>query len=438
MRDALSLVAALLAAGCPSPARAQNGPPMFRQALDHWQPDYFEAVIFHRGELGADHQKLVARLEADQAERVNLRPTLVDLDAGTSPAMLELFEKNVPGREAPAVVVRFPASQKGRVLHVGALTTDTVQLVTQSPLRRDVAAQLLDGASAVWLLLESGDTAKDDAAADALRTGLQRADEELKLDIEAAKAAPDFRKDHGVPLVKRFTFVRVPRESSRERFFVSMMRSMEEDLKQYANEPIALPVFGRGRALYALTGEALSAAAVVEACREVLEPVRSPLKEDNIGTDLLMATAWEKDLLARKPAPPVPEPTATAKPTKPGPAAPTPAEPGKGTQAAKAPAIPEAQGGPPAPQPAPANQVKPENAGEGPAPAAQPTPEPLQRRVVVIESSQGARTLLHALPEPGGLLGPLTLVGALALAALCAVMLMAQHDTQHEAPHDVG
>ena len=426
----LPLVAACLLAA--APAHGQSAPPMFRQALDHWQPDYYEAVIFHRGELGADHQKLVAKLEADQAERVNLRPTLVDLDAGTSPAMLELFEKNIPGREVPAVVLRFPSSQKSRVLHVGALTTDTVQLVTQSPLRRDVAGQLLNGTSAVWLLLESGDSAKDDAAADALRTGLQRADEELKLDLEAAKASPDFRKDHGVPLVKRFTFVRVAREATRERFFVSMMRSLEEDLKQYANEPIALPVFGRGRALYALTGEALSAAAVVEACREVLEPVRSPLKEDNVGTDLLMATAWEKDLLARKPAAAPVEPTVPPKPPQPGP---EPVKPDTG----KAPQPPKPDAGP-GPQPAPTHAVEPvnpaqnpglnpvKNPGEEPAPAKPPPPEPSQRRLVVVESTQGARTLLHALPEPGSMLGPLALVGALALAALCAAMLMAQHD----------
>lgn len=50
-----------------------------------------------------------------------------------------------------------------------------VRVMLDSPVRRELMKRLLAGQSAVWLLIESGNAAKDDAAAKVIEEGLQAA-----------------------------------------------------------------------------------------------------------------------------------------------------------------------------------------------------------------------------------------------------------------------
>ncbi len=65
-------------------------------------------------------------------------------------------------------------------------------------------------------------------------------------------------------------------------------------LKDFKNEPMAFPVFGRGRVLYALIGKGINAGTIEQACRDLTGPCTCQVKDQNPGTDLLMAVNWEK------------------------------------------------------------------------------------------------------------------------------------------------
>jgi hypothetical protein len=90
------------------------------------------------------------------------------------------------GLTMPAMVLRYPA-QRGPegaiwpVVHSGNLDGKVARAIIDSPARQKIAKRLLSGDSSVWVLLESGDKAQDDAAAKTLETELARMNEELKL-----------------------------------------------------------------------------------------------------------------------------------------------------------------------------------------------------------------------------------------------------------------
>ncbi len=75
-----------------------------------------------------------------------------------------------------------------------------------SPARRDIARRLMKGDSIVWVLLESGDTERDDTAATTLQTQLRRLEKDLQL--------PDPAGDNSVELLSnlplRLAFSTVP------------------------------------------------------------------------------------------------------------------------------------------------------------------------------------------------------------------------------------
>src|SRR5690606_5453628 len=53
--------------------------PVFRFALEQWQPGRYELLVFHRGPLGPEAKALLDELEK-RGERLNVLVTPVDLD----------------------------------------------------------------------------------------------------------------------------------------------------------------------------------------------------------------------------------------------------------------------------------------------------------------------------------------------------------------------
>jgi hypothetical protein len=74
---------------------------------------------------------------------------------------------------------------------------------------------------------------------------------------------------------------------------VSSLLESEPDLTQQ-DEPIAFPVFGRGRALYALLGAGIQESNIMEACESLLAWCSCEIKAQSPGTDLLISADWSK------------------------------------------------------------------------------------------------------------------------------------------------
>ncbi len=272
--------------------------PVFRYALENWHPDPYTAFVLHKGELTAEQQKLVEALESDHLEgntAANLILMSVDLDADLNEDEQRLQDE-FSDEALPLLVVRNPVKRGlPETVFQGELTPAAVSQLVQSPLRTNIKDRLLKGDSVVWVYLEGGDQERDDELFGMLNTELARLEKEIELpeieeeDLDELAGSPD-------ELKVQFSAVRLSRDDETEAAFCDMLLHVEHDLHEaaYVNEPMAFPVFGRGRALYALVGDGVTPDLVEEACRFLTGACQCTVKAENPGVDILMQVDWDK------------------------------------------------------------------------------------------------------------------------------------------------
>ncbi len=300
---AIGAAAAVLAGG----ALLACNVPVFRYALERWHSDDYELYVFHRGALGQDESAACAWL-AERATapegRANLLVAAVDVGAPMDPSAQEVWKDRRPAA-LPWAVLRYPRSAGIKDdAWEGAFSAAAARAIVDSPARRELGLRLLGGDAAVWVLLESGDRGKDDAAAAALAGLLGKLEKTLELPPQDPAGGEVLGEDAAggaaaevPPLRLSFTLMRVPRGGGAEDMLASMLRGTERELRALDGEPLVFPVFGRGRALYALAGAGITEDNVSPACEFLAGPCSCEIKAFNPGTDLLMAVPWD-DCLA--------------------------------------------------------------------------------------------------------------------------------------------
>jgi hypothetical protein len=261
--------------------------PVFRYALEHWPADPYQAVVFHRGPLGPEDEAAIALLEQATA---NVAVRRVDVAQPQDEASRAWFQAQRQP-QLPWLVVRYPAAAPLEAdVWAGRLSADAVRALVDSPARQDIARRLLAGESAVWVLLQSGDRARDAAAEDLVRKELRGLQETLKL----PEVDPEDQVSSGVrlPLRLSFALVRVSRHDPAERVLAGMLLSSEPDLAGRA-EPMVFPVFGRGRVLYALVGAGINTGNLRRAAGFLTGACSCEVKRENPGVDLLLTADWD-------------------------------------------------------------------------------------------------------------------------------------------------
>ncbi|MFB3826503.1 MAG: hypothetical protein ACE15B_07020 [Bryobacteraceae bacterium] len=278
--------ATLLGIACaamPETARACNVP-VFRYAMERWPADPYQIVVYYRpGQKGAAFGLL----------RDTANYSLQGVDV-TRPEGKALAERQ--GVAAyPWVEIYYPAQSQVRTpVWAGPLTSETAKNILNSPSRSRLAEMLLGGDVAVWVLVKSGHDEKDRRALDSLKSSLDRASAALRIPetgVDANGNAVDVTDFKTYPV--RFGLMEVARHDLREELLVNALLASEPDLSGY-DEPMAFPVFGRGRALYALAGNGIQEKNIREACESLLAWCSCEIKAMSPGTDLLIAADWSR------------------------------------------------------------------------------------------------------------------------------------------------
>ncbi len=261
--------------------------PVFRYALERWPADIYEVFVFHYGTFSTVDRLSVERLEKSSADHIpyaNYTIQAVDISKEIPGSAFELWQ-SLKSPKIPCLVLRYPVSTGTRhAIWHGKLNSETVKTLPDSPTRSEIGERILGGDSAVWILLESGNRKKDDAAADVLRENLKDMEETLTL-------PPQFSETVKMPI--RFSLIRLSRTDPAEAHFISMLMNSEPDLFDYASHPMAFPIYGRGRVLFALVGEGINERNIGIACSFIIGPCSCEIKAQNPGIDLLMNVDWE-------------------------------------------------------------------------------------------------------------------------------------------------
>jgi len=272
--------------------------PVFRYALEQWPADLYEVVVFYQGTLTSEDSSNIDWLEKSSAINIhysNYKVQVVDISSGISDTFQKIWD-SLDSPELPCLVIRYPISTGiSHRIWYESLTYDNVRKLVDSPIRQEIAEKILDGDSAVWILLECGSPTKDDAAADLLQKHLKTMENNLKLPeqvYEAVYGAGDY-ETYFPDLRIAFSMIRFSRTDIAESFTISMLMNSEPDLFDYKSYPMAFPIYGRGRALYALVGAGINEWNINEACTFITGACSCEVKALNPGVDLLMMVDWE-------------------------------------------------------------------------------------------------------------------------------------------------
>lgn len=270
--------------------------PVFRYALERWAPDTFQIRILHDQPLTDAQISLIAPLPDATSTSdgpTNISVETIDINNLPDESLLS-FWKQEGDQSAPTMMVSYPIGHfNQKPFWTAELNEQNIQRITDSPARREIARRLLKGESAVWVLLESGQVAKDQLAYNRLTERLEHLSEHLELPaLDPVDVADGLISIEEEELSIAFSTLRISRDDPDESFFIQMLLGTESDLTTF-NEPMAFPIFGRGRALYALIGEGIAPDVIDEACVFLTGACSCEVKEQNPGVDLLMSVDWD-------------------------------------------------------------------------------------------------------------------------------------------------
>lgn len=263
--------------------------PVFRYALERWEADAYEAVVFFRKPLSADQTSLVTRMEKAGADGLaNFTVSKVDVSGDVPSPLMSLWQAQ-DNPSVPWLVVRYPRPAGiEQAAWTGALTAEAVEALLDSPVRRDIAQRLLSGESAVWLLLQRGNKARDDEVNRLVEAELRKLEQSLVLP-ERSPLDPAVNPD--LPLKIAFSIVRVARSDPAESVLLKLLMNWSPRLTN-SKEPMLFPIFGRGRVIPPALGSEITAEALRDMAEFLTGPCSCEIKELNPGYDLLLTANW--------------------------------------------------------------------------------------------------------------------------------------------------
>jgi hypothetical protein len=281
--------------------------PVFRYALERWRPDQCEVVVFHRGGLSEDQESLLKKLVTPPSREGAYKSVkIVRCDLQTPSPYLETWEQlQVQAAQLPYVVVRTQVSQ-GRIVNGwhGALEGENAEQLTtvfESPARTELSRRLLSGHSIVWLMIGSKEEAQTKAAKQALEDGFAALAD--KIQMPEGIGLPGSELHSEVPLLLKYSVLKIDRDDAKESFLVRLFAGFHPDVFA-ADEPLIVPVFGRGRALEVIPASDLTPGLMEDLTIFLSGACSCQVKEQNPGFDLLLSVDWDTELFGEGAEPP--------------------------------------------------------------------------------------------------------------------------------------
>ncbi|MGV3486111.1 MAG: hypothetical protein ACO1RT_16965 [Planctomycetaceae bacterium] len=284
--------------------------PVFRYAIERWPADNYELLILHHQLLGeADEARLKQLKDAAFQANTNLEVDTVQVADSTDPFLKQIWDEHQTNAE-PLMVVLYPKTARevpDRLAAVLPFNDASVEQLALSPVRAKIAKRLSAGESAVWIFVPSGQADQDAAALQTLTDQLKLDEQRLMLpSLEEMELEPAQVQKVKIELRLGFSAVTLDRDDAHERVLLQLLLGSEPDLESL-DEPMAFPVLGRGRVLYALVGAGISDENIRAASSFIVGPCSCQVKNQNPGFDLLLQHDWETAVGEIRLSEPLPE-----------------------------------------------------------------------------------------------------------------------------------
>lgn len=280
--------------------------PVFRYALERWRPDQCEVIVFHDGRLTAEQESLLVSIDPDpQKKDPHAVVAVIRSDvAQTTAPHRELWSaiQSDTGATLPYLVVRTKLGP-GRIINGwhGPLGAVASSGVVSSPAREELSRRLLAGHSIVWLMITSKDESRNTAARQMLTDNFESLAD--KIELPDGIGLPGSELHSEIPLLLRFSLLEIQREDAKEDFLVKLLSGFQPEAVG-EDEPLIVPVFGRGRALEVIPASDLSERLMEDLTLFLSGACSCQVKEQNPGFDLLLSVDWNRELFGEGVEPP--------------------------------------------------------------------------------------------------------------------------------------
>ena len=266
--------------------------PVFRYALERWEPSPYILEVYRDSDFKKQEQLLIDRLKSSSISGgglLNIEVTVNKPGEGSFDAEI------LP--QLPGMVLYFPDdSTHNNPIWAGKINEESINKLIDSPARREIREKLQQGKTALFLVLSSSSGESGQEKVEFMQAVLKKAEEEIYVTAPGTDI-------HGNPIKNpdfshtdlTFSSVFVDRMNPEEEILARILLGTEQDLWNY-DVPIAFPLFGRGRILYALVGDGINKDMVYRACSAVTGWCSCIVKDDNPGTDLLISADWTAGL----------------------------------------------------------------------------------------------------------------------------------------------
>ena len=278
------------------PALACNIP-VFRYALERWTSDRLKVTVFAEGRVSNEDLDLWKQLESasDDGMNSNIETDWVHLVENKNPARREAWErlkKIHPEIKMPYVMIEGKHARGPFVAWHGPLQDSKSAL--QSPLRVELGKRLTSGDAIVWLVLQS---AKDEAANKRVQEMLLVETGKLSQSLELPEGIglPGSELFSEVPLLLKFSTLQFARDDADEDYLLQMLAGLQPEAFE-DDEPLVVPIFGRGRALEVVPASQLTPALLRDLTGFLCAACSCQVKEQNPGFDLLLNMNWDREL----------------------------------------------------------------------------------------------------------------------------------------------
>ncbi len=214
--------------------------------MERWPAGAYDVTVYRSDEAEPEQEGLIKSLARGTGVAANANVQLSDvnvshmLNGGVAPMMrasLPLVQVGYPGADA-----------KTPIAWVGELRADEMGMLLDSPARREIARRLMAGTSAVYVVLEGGDAARDAAGVALVEAQIKKSQKQIQLpDLNDPNGAGpggeivELKSD--LPLKVEFSTLRISRSDPAEKAFVQMLMGIDHQVTKEVG-PAVYVVFG--------------------------------------------------------------------------------------------------------------------------------------------------------------------------------------------------
>ena len=289
--------------------------PVFRYALERWQADAPEIIVFHRDDLTEQDQDAIERVRA-AAESNSGMPkfdVLVrNVNDKLEPDLGDYWQSAGEDVVVPHLLVHHRTA--GIVFWEGPLAKFDPEQSIRSPVLKSLVQRTLAGDSVTWVFMRGSNAEQAAKAHEIVESELKR--------LQGAVVLPEGIGEPGsevfseVPMKVAFSMLEFDAADPKETFLAQLLTRLAPEAVA-EGESLVVPVFGRGRALEVLASDLIEPTLVEEITSFLCGACSCTVKEINPGFDLPLLVDWDEALFKEAIPAEISQPVANAEDSPP-------------------------------------------------------------------------------------------------------------------------